>query len=68
MIITENQQDKFYSPIVEYYSEIFPFKPEQLAFIEKQLGPVNGKSILDVGCATGELAYQIGRASCRERV
>jgi glycine/sarcosine N-methyltransferase len=59
MIITENQQDKFYSPLVEYYSEIFPFKPEQLAFIEKQLGPVNGKSILDVGSATGELAYQL---------
>jgi glycine/sarcosine N-methyltransferase len=59
MIIQDNQQDKFYSPITEYYSEIFPYNADQLAFIEKEIGALEGKAILDVGCATGELAFQL---------
>lgn len=59
MIITNNLQDKFYSSIAEYYSEIFPFNPEQLGFIEKQMGLLDGKTLLDAGCATGELAFHL---------
>lgn len=59
MIIQDNQQDKFYSPIAEHYSEIFPYNPAQLEFIEKELGVLDGKTILEVGCATGELAFQL---------
>ncbi|MFZ5430558.1 MAG: class I SAM-dependent methyltransferase [Bacteroidota bacterium] len=59
MIITDNLQDKFYSSIAEYYSEIFPFNPAQIAFLEKEAGDLGGRTILDVGCASGELAYHL---------
>ena len=59
MIIQDNQQDKFYSPITDYYSEIFPYDAAQLAFIEREVGALPGKTILDVGCATGELSYHL---------
>lgn len=62
MIIIDNLQDKFYSSIAEYYAEIFPFKPEQLAFTEKEMGPLAEKSILEVGCASGELAWNLAES------
>ena len=57
MIIADNLQDRFYSSIAEYYSEIFPNNPSQVAFTEREMGSLQGKHILDVGCASGELAY-----------
>jgi len=65
MIITNNLQDKFYTSIAEYYSEIFPYNPEQITFIEKQMGMIDGKTLLDVGCATGELAYELAEHGAR---
>lgn len=65
MINTDNLQDKFYSSIAEYYREIFPFNPGQLAFVEKQMGMLEGKTLLDVGCATGELAYHLAEHGAR---
>lgn len=57
----EEQQNQFYSSISAYYSEIFPFNPAQLIFIEHELKSLENKSILDIGCATGELAFQLSQ-------
>ena len=54
-----NEQALFYSSISKYYSGIFPYKPVQLQFIINGLGDLQGKNILDIGCATGELSYQL---------
>ena len=58
--MTDNQ-NKFYSSISKYYSEIFPYKPVQLQFVKKQLAHIQKKKILDIGCATGELSYQLAK-------
>nr|WP_319265921.1 methyltransferase domain-containing protein [uncultured Draconibacterium sp.] len=52
-------QNTFYTSISKYYSEIFPFNPMQLKFVQNKLGDLQGKNILDIGCATGELAFQL---------
>lgn len=49
-------QNQFYTSISKHYSEIFPFNPGQLNFIKDKLGDLNDKNLLDIGCATGELA------------
>lgn len=54
-----DHQKKFYASISRYYSAIFPFNPAQLIFIQKQLHELKDKVILDVGCATGELAFAL---------
>ena len=63
--MTKNMQNKFYSSISEYYSEIFPFNPAQLKFVEKRAGTLPARSILDIGCATGELASRLAEAGAR---
>jgi glycine/sarcosine N-methyltransferase len=55
-------QNDFYSSISEYYHEIFPYNPSQLEFTSKYTGGTSEKKILDIGCATGELAYQLADA------
>ena len=55
------QQNKFYSSISKYYSEIFPYKPVQLQFVKNRVGELSGKSVLDIGCATGELSFRLGK-------
>ncbi len=57
----EEQQNHFYSSISPFYSEIFPFNPAQLSFVEHELKSLRNKSVLDIGCATGELAYEMCR-------
>lgn len=52
-------QNIFYTSISNYYSEIFPYNPAQLGFVQAKLGSLPGKAILDIGCATGELAYHL---------
>jgi glycine/sarcosine N-methyltransferase len=54
-----DKQNIFYTSIARHYSEIFPFNPTQLSFVESQLTELPGKQILDIGCATGELAFQL---------
>jgi 2-polyprenyl-3-methyl-5-hydroxy-6-metoxy-1,4-benzoquinol methylase len=54
-----NSQNKFYSSISKYYPEIFPYNPAQLQFAGKSSGGLKGKKVLDIGCATGELAFQM---------
>ena len=53
------EQNRFYTTISKYYSEIFPFQPMQLQFVKSGAGGLAGKRILDIGCATGELAFQL---------
>lgn len=54
-----DKQNKFYTSISKYYSEIFPYKPVQLQFVNNGLGNLKDKQILDIGCATGELAFNL---------
>lgn len=56
-----NNQNQFYTSISKYYSEIFPYNPMQLQFVRKRAGELTGKQILDIGCATGELAFQFAK-------
>ncbi len=58
----KDSQNEFYSSISKYYSEIFPYNPVQMQFVEKNAGALSGKNILDIGCATGELAYRLTEA------
>jgi len=55
----EDTQNQFYSSISKYYSEIFPCNPMQQKFVQACVGDLNKKHILDIGCATGELAFQL---------
>ena len=55
----EDKQNIFYTSISKYYSNIFPYKPMQLQFVKNELGKLEKANILDVGCATGELASKM---------
>ena len=57
--IMNDKQNKFYTSISNYYSEIFPYNPMQLQFVKNCIGNLNEKQILDIGCATGELAFNL---------
>lgn len=57
----KDKQNKFYSSISKYYSEIFPYNPLQLQFVKSRVGELQGKQILDIGCASGELAFQLAK-------
>ena len=48
----------FYTCIAPHYQYIFPFNPTQIEFLRHVL-PYNGARVLDVGCATGELAFAL---------
>ena len=61
-MIMADVQNKFYSSISKYYPEIFPYNPAQLQFASKNSGGLDGKKVLDIGCATGELAFQLAKA------
>lgn len=51
---------QFYTSIAKYYPHIFPLNPSQVRFLSTIL-PYNGARVLDVGCATGELAFALSR-------
>lgn len=57
-----NAQNKFYTSISKYYSEIFPYNPAQLHFVKGDAADLAGRKILDIGCATGELAFQLAKS------
>ncbi|HOY50171.1 MAG: class I SAM-dependent methyltransferase [Prolixibacteraceae bacterium] len=56
MLRTESEHDRFYGSIAGYYPVIFPQNQAQLDCIAGAAEPLEGKTILDVGCGTGELA------------
>lgn len=60
-----NEQNIFYTSISKYYSGIFPYNPMQLQFVKNNLGNLMGKQILDIGCATGELASQLAKGEAK---
>lgn len=55
----KDKQNEFYSSISKYYAEIFPYQPAQLQFVKSRAGETSGKQVLDIGCAMGELAFQL---------
>lgn len=55
----KDKQNEFYTSISKYYSEIFPYQSVQLQFVKNRVGELKEKEILDIGCATGELAFQL---------
>ena len=48
----------FYTSIAPHYPHIFPFNPAQIDFLKHVL-PYNGARVLDVGCATGDMAFAL---------
>jgi glycine/sarcosine N-methyltransferase len=62
--IHENPND-LYRSIAKFYSEIFPYNPDQLQFVKRFSDPLQDKNILDIGCATGELSFQLAQKGAR---
>ncbi len=48
-----------YDLIASNYSSIFPLEAATVRFIEYYLKTINAKKILDIGCATGDLALAL---------
>ena len=61
----KDKQNEFYTSISKYYSEIFPYQPAQLQFVKSRAGELAGKQILDIGSATGELAFQLANEGAK---
>ena len=60
-----DEQNQFYTSISKYYSEIFPYQPMQFQFVKSRAIELAGKQILDIGCATGELSFQMANAGAK---
>lgn len=54
----KRKRRSFYKPIAAYYEEIFPLKEPKISFIRSFLKKEPFK-ILDIGCATGQLAMAL---------
>jgi 2-polyprenyl-3-methyl-5-hydroxy-6-metoxy-1,4-benzoquinol methylase len=61
----KNEQNEFYSSISKFYSSIFPYNPAQLNFVKNKAGQLEGKHILDIGCAAGELAFHLAESGAK---
>jgi glycine/sarcosine N-methyltransferase len=59
------EQNRFYTSNSKYYAEICPYQSKQLQFIKNRVGDLTGNHILDIGCATGELSFQIANAGSK---
>jgi 2-polyprenyl-3-methyl-5-hydroxy-6-metoxy-1,4-benzoquinol methylase len=52
----------FYRSIAGYYDDIFPYHPVQKRFVLSSCGGENKeKSVLDIGCGTGNLTLELSR-------
>lgn len=51
----------FYESITKYYDYIFPLKKPQVDFAFNVASEVGAESLLDIGCATGAFACQMGQ-------
>lgn len=56
-----DSQEIFYTSISKHYSDIFPYNPLQLSFIQQEISSLSGKKVLDIGCASGELSVQMAK-------
>lgn len=50
-----------YQQISKAYDHLFPSSPEKLNFIAGLLQDIDSARILDIGCATGEMLFQLER-------
>jgi len=51
----------FYKSIAEHYDQIFPFNKAQLNFVLQSLKNPKGLSVLDIGCGTGNLSFELSK-------
>ena len=51
----------FYNDISSYYSSIFPLNTNQVDFVLSSVSDLKNKTLLDIGCATGEFAAYLAR-------
>lgn len=65
MLREESQHDRFYGSIAANYAGIFPLNPTQVTCIVKEMGTLEGKNLLDVGCGTGELAFALAQGGAQ---
>ncbi|MFV0376952.1 MAG: class I SAM-dependent methyltransferase [Mangrovibacterium sp.] len=52
-------QQQFYTSIANYYEHIFPLNIAQPAFVKVEVGELDDRHFLDVGCSTGQLAHAL---------
>lgn len=55
----------FYQSIAPWYDHIFPASPMQVKFTAQQLAALSHKTILDIGCGTGNLSLLLADAGAR---
>jgi len=49
----------FYQSIADHYEEIFPLNKAQIEFIKRVFNNTNMLSVLDIGCGTGSLSFEL---------
>jgi glycine/sarcosine N-methyltransferase len=49
----------FYQSITAYYREIFPLNPGQVRFVTESFSDPSDRSLLDIGCGTGDLILEL---------
>lgn len=52
----------FYQSIAAFYNDIFPFNPAQLPFTKAAFSQPEECSLLDIGCGTGNLSFELAKA------
>lgn len=55
----------FYQSIAPWYDHVFPASPQQVKFTEHQLAGLSNKTLLDVGCGTGNLTLLLSDAGAK---
>ncbi|AHC16716.1 class I SAM-dependent methyltransferase [Salinispira pacifica] len=51
-----------YQKISESYEELFPSSQEKLEFVMGFLPEINSSRVIDIGCATGQMLFQLRKA------
>ncbi|GAO29543.1 class I SAM-dependent methyltransferase [Geofilum rubicundum] len=55
----------FYQSIAPWYDQIFPASPMQVKFTAQQLSDLTQKTLLDIGCGTGNLSLLLADAGAQ---
>ena len=53
---------KFYSSIADHYDYIFPYNPMHNTFVLSSVTSPENKSLLDIGCGTGNLSLKLAES------
>jgi len=53
---------KFYSSIADHYDYIFPYNPMHNTFVLNSITSPEDKSLLDIGCGTGNLSLKLAES------